>query len=302
MRLDTNRTGRWSWPKNSSPQTANGHGASFSAGDRPTRPTRPRRHSAASGTSRCVPMYPKARRPISRARTVPKYYGLVESLDAAFGRLMSYLGRMGLNENTIVIYSSDHGDMLGCQGLKYKRWPYDESCVIPFIVRWPGEIPAGRTVDAPMGLVDVLPTLCGLAGLSSPSTDGCGRSRLWRGESVSEPELAYLLMPYGYVPWPGWRAVRTREHLYAAANGEPWLLYDLRDDPWQQRNLVKESPRLAREHDERLRAVMHETGDSWDIATTAGDIQNWIPGTQKFKQQDLGAGWIGRHGFSRNDG
>ncbi len=230
-------------------------------------------------------------------KVTPKYYGLIESLDAAFGRLLQTLDELGIADNTIVIYTSDHGDQLGCQGLKFKRWPFDESCIIPFLVRWPEGIPAGRVLDAPFGMVDVYPTLCGLVGLEAPATDGQDISAYWIGKNKTGPEQTFLTMPYGYLPWPGWRAVRTQTHLYAEANRKPWLLFDLHEDPYQMQNLAGQSSSLVAAYRERLHETMRRYGDSWEVQTTKGDIKNWIPGSHKFTQQDLDATWPGQQGW-----
>jgi arylsulfatase A-like enzyme len=229
---------------------------------------------------------------------LPDYYGMIESLDDEFKRILQALDQAGVADDTIVVYSSDHGDMIGCQGLKAKRWPYEESARIPFLVRYPRAIKPGTVIADPFGSPDVYPTLAGLAGLKAPAgVDGADFSALLRGETTKPPrDYVYLEMPYAYVPWPGWRALRTRQHMYARTKDRPWFLFDLKNDPWEKRNLVDDPSRkaLVKEFDDRLASIMRETGDSWDIAATTGDLQSWTPGGPKQQSQNLGVDFPGK--------
>lgn len=236
-------------------------------------------------------------------RTLPAYYGLVESLDTAFGRLIRGVEECQGDRDTLVMYTSDHGEMMGAHGYRgNKRWPYDASLRVPLLVRWPGVIPDGLVVPGPMGLVDVFPTLADLAGVSlSATVDGRSRAPelLGRGteRGAAEPGEEYMLcsMPYGYVPWPGWRALRGSRYLYARTRDSEWLLYDYLEDPWEQNNLVGDgrSRELARTLDARLSEMMTEYGDSWSLATTEGDWQRWQPGSEKLRLNELGVAWPG---------
>jgi arylsulfatase A-like enzyme len=232
-------------------------------------------------------------------KCLPDYYGMIESLDDEFGRLMAALKQAGATDDTIVVYTSDHGDMIGCQGLKAKRWPHEESARIPLLIRYPRAIKPGTGIADPIGAPDMYPTLAGLAGVPAPKgLDGDDYSPLLRGESSKPPrDYVYLEMPYAYVPWPGWRALRTRDLMYARTAEKPWLLFDLSKDPWQQKNLVDDpaSQALVKQMDARLTAIMKETGDSWDIKADSGDLKNWLPGGGKQQgQASLGTDWPGK--------
>ena len=229
---------------------------------------------------------------------LPDYYGMIESLDDEFKRILQALDQAGAVDDTIVVYSSDHGDMIGCQGLKAKRWPYEESARIPFLIRYPRAIKPGTVIADPFGSPDVYPTLAGLAGLKAPAgVDGADFSPLLRGETTKPPrDYVYLEMQYAYVPWPGWRALRTRQHLYARTKDKPWLLFDLKNDPWEKKNLVDDPSQkaLVKEFDDRLASIMRQTGDSWDITATTGDLESWIPGGPKQQSQNLGVNFPGK--------
>lgn len=245
---------------------------------------------------------------------LPDYYGMVESLDVEFKRILDALDKAGVAEDTIVCYSSDHGDMVGCHGYKAKRWPHEESVRVPFLIRYPRKIEAGQVIADPFSTVDVYPTLAALAGLEQPKDiDGLDYSPMLTGKSKKPPrDYVFMQMMYAYVPWPGWRALRTREYTYACTVDGPWLLFQTAKDPCQLKNLVDDpaSKSLLKEMDERLAAIMKETGDSWEIEATTGDLKNWLPGGAKQKNQFLGVPWPGmavaadaeRHSLSKRNG
>ncbi|MHB8900368.1 MAG: sulfatase family protein [Thermoguttaceae bacterium] len=232
-------------------------------------------------------------------RCLPDYYGMIESLDDEFARILTALDESGASDDTIVVFSSDHGDMVGSHALTAKRWPYEESARIPLLIRYPRAIKPGTVVADPIGTPDVYPTLAGLAGVPIPDgLDGADFSPLLRGQSPAPPrDYVYLEMPYAYVPWPGWRALRTRDLMYARTADKPWLLFDLGKDPWQKNNLVDDpaSRALVQQMEDRLAAVMRQTGDSWDTKAEKGDLDNWLPGAGKQRgQASLGADWPGK--------
>jgi arylsulfatase A-like enzyme len=229
---------------------------------------------------------------------LPDYYGMIESLDDEFKRILQALDTAGVAQDTIVVYSSDHGDMVGCQGFKNKRWPYEESARIPFLIRYPNAIPAGSVIADPFGAPDVYPTLAGLAGIPVPDgLDGVDFSSFFKGETSKPPrDYVYLEMQYAYVPWPGWRALRTRRYMYARLKDQPWLLFDLENDPWEKNNLVDDPAQhtLLKELGGRLEKIMRESGDSWDVEAEDGDLGNWVPGGSKQRSQNLGVDWPGK--------
>lgn len=249
------------------------------------------------GKLQLPPNVPKGLPEETARKCLPDYYGMVESLDVEFKRMLDALDRAGVAEDTIVCYSSDHGDMIGCQGYKAKRWPYEESARVPFLIRYPRAIRAGRVIADPFGTVDVYPTLAALAGLQAPEgLDGLDYSPLLTGATATPPrDYAFLQMLYAYVPWPGWRGFRTREYSYARTVDGPWILYDMKKDPYQMKNLVDDpaSESLVKKMDKRLASIMKEAGDSWVLKATTGDIENWLPGGSKQRGQYIGVPWPG---------
>lgn len=174
------------------------------------------------------------------------YYTHVTALDEQFGRLLSAIDDEGLREETIVAYSSDHGDSFWSQGRNQKGTPYYESINVPLLVRWPNEIPAGRATDAPVSIVDVAPTLLGLAGVDPPAAMSGGDygDFVREVDDAAAPEAAFLVEVGA-----GWRGVRTDRYTYARITeefmaehappqGPQWLLFDHRDDPYELNNRV----------------------------------------------------------------
>lgn len=251
-----------------------------------------------TGTLRLPPNVPDGPSKEFARRALPDYYGMVESLDTEFRRILDAVDRAGVARDTIVCYSSDHGDMIGSHGYRAKRWPHEESARVPFLVRYPRAIPAGRVIADPFSTVDVYPTLAALAGLKPPAgLDGADYSGVLTGRAVRPPrDYAYLEMMYAYVAWPGWRALRTREYSYARTVKGPWLLHNIARDPWQTKNLVEDpgSRALVAEMDRRLTGLMKENGDSWERRATTGDIELWTPGGPKQRSQNLGVPFPGR--------
>jgi len=229
---------------------------------------------------------------------LPDYYGMIECLDHECGRILKALDQAGVADDTIVVYSSDHGDMIGSQGYVAKRWPYEESARVPLLIRYPRALRAGGVIADPFGTPDVYPTLAGLAGVTPPpDLDGVDFSSYFTGQCKQPPrDYVYLEMPYAYVPWPGWRAIRTRDFMYARTVDKSWLLFDLRKDPWQMTNLVADPSQqaLVRQMDQRLTDLMKESGDSWTSKATSGDLDRWLPGGTKQQSQKLGVPYPGQ--------
>ena len=109
---------------------------------------------------------------------IAAYYAMIELIDDNVGRMLAALERTGQAANTLVIFTSDHGEMLGDHGLLLKGCRFYEGLVhVPLILRWPGQIPAGATTDALVELTDLAPTLLDAAGGEVPS-HMAGRSLL----------------------------------------------------------------------------------------------------------------------------
>jgi choline-sulfatase len=196
------------------------------------------------------------------------YYAMTSYFDDRVGGLLAEMQSQGLLENTIVIVTADHGDMVGEHGLWFKRSYYEWSARVPLIVSWPGHYPAGRRVTEVVSLVDLYPTLLDMLEIPLPawaSLDGQSAAALlsedgttpqgsaWKDEAIVDFTSAGAFHP--------WRAVRQGRFKYVAVHtGQP-LLFDLENDPGEWHNLAG-APELA-EVEARLRARAYE---GWDPA------------------------------------
>ncbi|MBS1856479.1 MAG: sulfatase [Acidobacteria bacterium] len=186
------------------------------------------------------------------------YYAHMAALDECFGRLLGTLERARIAEDTIVVFTSDHGDMMLSQGLTTKLYPWDESIRVPLLMRYPRRLGAkGRRVSMPFASPDILPTLLGLAGIAVPdSVEGTDYSALATGAAAPPPDRnAFLSLPvpitearrYGFAEW---RGIRNTRYTYVRSIHGPWLLYDNQADPYQMHNLIGKAG--ARELQARL--------------------------------------------------
>lgn len=175
-------------------------------------------------------------------RYMQDYLATIQSVDDGVGRILDYLDRTGLARNTIVIYTSDQGFFLGDHGMFDKRFMYEESIRMPFLVRWPARIAAGTRSDAMALNVDFAPTFLAAAGLPIPA-EMQGRSLLPVLESHTPADWR-TGMYYRYYHDPGdhnTRAhygVRTATHkLIYFWKKDQWELFDLVNDPYELHNL-----------------------------------------------------------------
>ncbi len=179
-------------------------------------------------------------------RAYQGYHAHVSAIDAELGRIMTKLDELNLSRNTILVYSSDHGSMLGSHGVGSKRQPYEESIRVPFLVRWPAAIPPGTKPEALFGTIDIMPSLCGLAGILIPRTCvGQDFSPTMRGRKGPEPTSQFIMhiskkhaSRGDKHPAPLFRGVTTGRYTYAVYPDRPWCLFDNREDPYQMHNLI----------------------------------------------------------------
>lgn len=122
------------------------------------------------------------------------YYAHIRAIDREFARLLKTLDETGQADNTVVIFTSDHGEMAGSHGRMYKQVPHEESSRVPFFVRYPGVTPKGKSSDTLFASIDIYPTLCGISGLPVPAhCKGRDLSGAMRGHAVTESEVVFLM-------------------------------------------------------------------------------------------------------------
>jgi len=211
------------------------------------------------------------------------YFAAISGIDENFGRILDCLKANNLDDNTIIVLTSDHGEMMGSHGIMAKHVWYEESVGVPFCIRWPKVISPSET-DVLLNTVDIMPTLLNLADLAVPSTvEGTDLSQVIRGETDEGPTEAFLsAFPGREVAInafkeanennlaAGWRAIRTNQYTYVIHKGyapgdqTECLLYNLEEDPYQMNPKVITNPNkdaIAKQLHERLVDRLNESDD-----------------------------------------
>ena len=208
-----------------------------------------------------------------KKQEIQGYYAHTAALDDCIGKIRNALREADLTDDTILVFSSDHGDMLGCHRMALKQMPFEESINVPLLVEYPRSVPKGKRSDALLTPIDVMPTLLSLAGLDCPEVDGKDMSDAAKGVA-SDQQDAVLIMklvpgggPYMINAVTPWRGVRTKRYTYANLfDHGPWLLYDNQEDPYQLNNLIDKPghAQLQARLENRMRELMTEAGDPGD--------------------------------------
>jgi arylsulfatase A-like enzyme len=198
------------------------------------------------------------------------YYAHCAALDRCIGEIQRALAETRLASDTILVFTSDHGEMMGSHECApfTKQVPWSESACVPLLIKTPGASP--RVVATPITTPDILPTLLGLAHVAVPHTiEGEDLSALVLGgpEIHDRAALYMLVSPFhrNKLYDREYRAIRTANHTYVRCLEGPWLLYDDARDPYQMRNLVasSEHDRVRAELDRRLHAELARIGDDF---------------------------------------
>lgn len=189
-------------------------------------------------------------------RATAAYYGMIDRVDSYFGQILHKLEALGENlDDWIIVYTSDHGEMLGQHGIWEKTRFYEASVRVPLIIRWPSEFQGGRVVDQNVNLCDLFATLCDLAGLEIPSGLDSrsmkpilyGDDTGWMNETISQMGPSHVMI--------------KQDNLKYQYYGEeiPEVLFDLAKDPDEMENLA-DNPEYSSVMDEfraRLSALGH---------------------------------------------
>ena len=190
------------------------------------------------------------------------YYGAVSLVDDHLGTILATLAEQGLADDTIVVFTSDHGDMLGERGLWYKMAPFEDSIRVPLLVHAPARF-HGRRVGQPVSLLDLLPTLVELAGGEAPvGLDGVSLAPALDGDRPPDRDLPLEYLAEG-VRAPQVSLVRGQLKLVREL-GEPDLVYDLERDPYERSSTAAapDAAELARRADAR-----------WDLERLDVDVR-----------------------------
>jgi arylsulfatase A-like enzyme len=210
-------------------------------------------------------------------KLMPPYYGMVKCIDDNVGRVLKALEQHDILDNTVVVFTSDHGDLCGEHCRLNKGVPYEGSAKIPFLVRYPAKVPAGTVVDEALSCVDFLPSVLALMGIKTAGKEqGRDASALLRGEEVRDWEDVTFIRSTSGSPWLC--AVSNDHKLVYSQSDSPWL-FDLAQDPDELTNYYgQDSHReVARKLARALRVYCDTYGDPFgsvdkikaDIAATS---------------------------------
>jgi arylsulfatase A-like enzyme len=225
----------------------------------------------------CLETWPRTEQAIRRH--LFDYYALITSMDADIGRLLDKLDALGLNENTIIIFSSDQGLAMGSHGLMGKQSLYDDVMKVPMLFAGPG-IPKGQS-DALIYIHDVYPTVCDLVGAEQPpKIDGQSFAPAIKGEKAQTRN--HLLFAYQDTQ----RAIRDdRWKLIRYPQINRTQLFDLKNDPWENNNVAANS-----EHEDRINNMMDrmaqglkQLGDDLPLTSENPKPAEFIPPQKKKK-------------------
>ncbi len=193
------------------------------------------------------------RHPDKVRRIKANYYGLVREVDVWVGRLLDKLKQLRLEKNTLVIFTSDHGEMLGDHGMKGKSVLYEGAVHVPLLIRLPGRIPPNTVVETPVSTIDLFATILDYTGKAGHFSEGRSLRPLMEGTEKEGTD-------YCVSEWGGDNLnfmVRTKKWklLYPSRlnSGPRPALYDLENDPHELTNLLGYSPNR-----DQYRAVAEE--------------------------------------------
>ncbi len=174
-------------------------------------------------------------------KTVAYYYALISHVDDQVGRILDVLRDEGLEDDTLVVFTSDHGEYLGDHGKTGKGGPEDSSSHVPLIVSWPERFQAQGIRDEIVEAVDIAPSILDCCGVQiPPSFQGRSFRPLIEGRDYEPRSSAFI--EHGV---HSYRAVRTLEHLYALYPNGSERLFDLREDPQQLTNIASDPAHKA---------------------------------------------------------
>ncbi|HUZ46176.1 MAG TPA: sulfatase-like hydrolase/transferase [Terriglobia bacterium] len=184
---------------------------------------------------------PISRKRVQRARAA--YFGMISELDEHVGSLLDELDRSGESENTLIIYTSDHGEMLGENGLWFKDVLLENAARVPLIMAGAG-LPQGKTITTPVSHVDMVSTMLDIAGVPRPAElRGHSLVPLVHGQGGAKPEFAFS-ESHSTGNITGSFMIRKGDWKYIYFTGDKPLLFNLKDDPGELNNLG-EKPEMA---------------------------------------------------------
>jgi arylsulfatase A-like enzyme len=210
------------------------------------------------------------------------YYGHITALDSCVGELHKTLNETGMDENTIFIFTSDHGAMVRSHGFEHKQVPYEESINVPLLLKFPKKLGSrGKKIDILINTPDILPTILGFCNITVPaSVEGQDKSKIIINNVKDKTDAVLIACYHPFGQWSvikggkEYRGVRTKRYTYVKNLSGPWLLFDNKLDPFQLNNLV-DNPgfqKIEVELEIKLTKLLNNTNDTF------------LPGTEYVKK------------------
>ncbi len=200
-------------------------------------------------------------------KSVAVYWGFVTMIDDQIGRLLQAVEEQGILDDTLIVFTTDHGEFLGNQGLWQKMMPYEEAIRVPLIMRYPPRIRAGLRSQAVVSLVDIMPTIMSVVGESVPQNIlGRDLSPAFQDGAEFQGDAYRFSEQQPHGEWHqavAWRLVTNSRYKYVWNQGDLDELYDLREDPHELRNRIHSpgAQDVVERLQTRLLAWMVETED-----------------------------------------
>ena len=213
---------------------------------------------------------------------IRNYYAMITGVDEQFGRILQALDQQGLSEDTIVVFTSDHGNCLGIHDRISKMNAYEESLRVPFLIRWPGHIPC-RQNSLIFSVPDIYPTLMDLMGFATeipPQVEGDSFAPLFLGQEMPSPAsptarppgAPYMQIPFDH-PTQGERGLRTDQYTLVRRKvtgqrgiripTDAVMLFDNLSDPYQMENIAGQRPDVVATLTADLNAWLTRLKDPW---------------------------------------
>ena len=216
------------------------------------------------------PNVPSGEEGIVGRRNVKDYFACVTGVDEQVGRILKALEKSGQEDNTIVVFTADHGEMMGSHGLMQKVVYYEESLRIPFIMRWPDNIKSGEK-NIHLSVPDIMPTLLSMMGLEKnipEDTEGLNLSPVILGKEQDLPEFSLYLNPGLESALGGMRGLRNDRYTFVIRRNNQgevveYLLFDNENDPYQLDNIANRSQPLVEKFEKQIFKKLAEINDPW---------------------------------------
>jgi arylsulfatase A-like enzyme len=207
-------------------------------------------------------------------KNIRNYFAMITGVDEAVGRILQVIDEQGLAQDTIVVFTSDHGNCLGIHNCISKGVAYEESLRVPYMIRWPGMIPH-RTDDLLFSVPDLYPTLMDLMGCKGDipeRVEGVSFAPLFRGEIQERPSAhLYFNIPFRQ-PGLGERGLRSQRYTLicskSSAGATPPVLFDRQSDPYQLENIAPGEPELTGRLVVEMQGLLRDLHDPWLDAPT----------------------------------